>query len=325
MKQPIKTVGDRLIVAADSYPYKMFQHPEAMKNRTVWLHEILVQLKAEERPNFKLGSVIRYFGEQIIARFHKPRLPFFVDTKINDIPATLQTDGWLLQTVPPPFLTVMCSAGLSSLKALREMLPRTEILGITTLQHQSDEEIRQIYNESRRDRTIALAEMAAVADLDGLICIPSDIEMLRTNFGRILTLNAENVHWNEVPGPLDDQHPNRSGTIRDAFVSGADRVIVGQPITLASDPLLATRGILTKIEKLTAVPSVSSNPVPLAPGFFTHNFEFCILDSHVVPSFRHGNRQYHTSVRTDYSLHSPCDCHLTSAARFEHGRCVRRR
>ncbi len=255
MKQPIKTAGDRLIVAADSYPRGAFQHPEAMKNRVIWLHEMLVQLRETERPIFKLGPIVRYFGEQLIARFHKPRLPFFVDTKVNDTPAVLQTDGWLLQTVQPQFLTVMCSAGLSSLKALRDALPHTQILGVTTLSHHTEKEIQQIYNKSRRDRTIALAEMAAVADLDGLICIPSDIEMLRTNFGRIFTLNAENVHWNEVPGPHDDQHPNRSSTIRDAFASGADRVIVGQPITLASDPLLATQRMLTEIEKLTAVPA----------------------------------------------------------------------
>lgn len=247
--QKILTPPERLIVAADFRPRPVMGNGAAdVRSQALTLAQSLKGTGVY----LKVNSALRACGYDLIGAIRSYGLRVFADLKLFDIGETLSTDGVLLREAKPEFLTVVCAAGVTALRALKAELPDTEVLGVTVLTSLWDADAWAMFTCSVKEAVMRLAQVAADAKIDGLISSPREAEMLRARFGATLSLNTPGIRptWAIVQG--DDQNPERIMTPAKAIRAGADRIIVGRPITQAKKPYDAVMRTLEEIASTTA-------------------------------------------------------------------------
>lgn len=236
----------RLIVAAD--PPRHLDGDDAYD----WTMRLAGQL-AGTGVIIKVNTVLRDNGYRLIHELNGLGLLVFADLKLNDIPNTMANDGRRLHRHKPYIVTAMCSAGVAGLSALKRELPDTEVLGVTTLTSLKEEDTQAMFGCSIQTNTLRMASQAALAHIDGLISAPTDLAMLRESFGEDrFSLNTPGVRpaWAQVRG--DDQNAKRTMTPAEAIRAGADRIVVGRPITQAEDRHEAVQRTLDEIAEAAA-------------------------------------------------------------------------
>lgn len=199
----------------------------------------------------KVNSALRLHGFELIHEIRARGLKVFADLKLNDIPETMRTDGLLLGHFKPDILTVMATSGVAGMEALKQVLPDTEILAVTVLTSMADEDSMKLFRQFVMPAVMNYAEQARRACVDGLVASPKEAAAIRAAFPEKdwpdMTVNTPGIRpkWAVVPG--DDQQ--RTTTPAEAIQAGATRIIVGRPITQATDPREAA---LRTIEEIAA-------------------------------------------------------------------------
>src|SRR3989344_5882879 len=113
----VLTPAERLIVAFDFDPPEENLHPRQ------WVRSQVCALARKLKGTgvcVKVNSALRMSDYDLVDEIHDRGLKVFADLKFNDIPQTLSIDGKLLNDVRPELVTVMCSAGVSSMQALKK-------------------------------------------------------------------------------------------------------------------------------------------------------------------------------------------------------------
>ncbi len=240
------TPAERVIVAADFKP-TAGEGRDGIRSRVLTLSDEL----AETGVILKMNSALRACGYGLIDEVQSRGLRVFADLKLNDIGETLSIDGALLREARPALLTVMCATGLTAMLALKAELPDTEVLGVTVLTSLTDKDADALYGCDIETAVMRFAHIAAKAGIDGLICSPRQAEKLRAEFGPLFSLNTPAVRpwWSVVPG--DDQNPLEIMTPAKAMLVGADRIVVGRPITLAKSRRDAVLRTIEEIAQAT--------------------------------------------------------------------------
>lgn len=240
------TPAKRLIVAAD------FKSTDnwPIGNRK-WVREQVLDLAKELEGTgvyLKINSALRACGYDLIDQIHNLGLLVFADLKLFDIKETLSIDGWLLREARPELLTTVCTTGIDAMQALKAELPHTEVLGVTVLTNLKEEDTMAMFTCSIKEAVLRFAKLAPEGKIDGLISSAKQAEMLREEFGTLLTLNTPAIRpsWSIVPG--DDQNPDQIMTPRKAIKAGADRLVIGRPITKALNRRDAVMRTLEEIE-----------------------------------------------------------------------------
>jgi orotidine-5'-phosphate decarboxylase len=236
---------ERLIVAADFIP----QNGEGRS----WVRKQVLDLAdklADTGVVIKVNSALRACGYDLIDELHARELKVFADLKLFDIKETLTTDGAYLQEASPYLLTTVCSVGIEGMRALKAALPNTQVLGVTVLTNLSDDDTDRMFSCTVSEGVLRFARLAEDANIAGLISSPQEAAMLREEFGTFFSINTPAIRpaWSVVAG--DDQNPARVMTPAKAITAGADRIVIGRPITKASDPREA---VLRTLEEITAV------------------------------------------------------------------------
>lgn len=196
----------------------------------------LAQSLAGTGVTIKINSVLRLLGYQVIEELQDMGLRVFADMKLNDIPHTMKLDAQMLSLYEPEMVTVMCNAGPAGLAAVEgafEHMDDTEIVGVTVLTSMDDVLCQTIFGATVDAKVLELANMAELAQLDGIVCSPQEAALiLEHNSSFIPDLNCPNVRpdWYQQ---ADDQEASRKATPKEAILLGADHIIVGRPITLA--------------------------------------------------------------------------------------------
>ena len=241
------TPAERLIVAAD---FK----PDTMQKRG-WVHSQVLQLANILKGTgvyLKVNSAMRSYGHDLIDEIRSCGLKVFADLKLFDIGETLATDGALLRESKPEIVTTVCTAGIAALRALKAELPDTEVLGVTVLTSLTDADTQVMFSCTTKEAVLRFAQVAADAGIDGLISSPKEAKMLRAKFGTLLSLNTPAIRplWTVVAG--DDQNLKRAMTPAEAIKAGADRIIVGRPITQSQNPYDAVMRTIDEIASAVA-------------------------------------------------------------------------
>lgn len=197
----------------------------------------------------KINSALRALGYDLICQLHDAGLEVFADLKLNDIPATMETDGELLSQFKPGFVTVMCSAGMKGMQALKAKLPNTEVLGVTVLTSMGEKDCFVLFGRSINEAVVKFAIDAQQAGIDGLVASPAESVILRKWVVPSMTINTPGVRplWSAVAD--DDQNPDRVMTPAKAIQAGATRIVIGRPITQATNPRDAVMRTLDEIAK----------------------------------------------------------------------------
>lgn len=238
----ILSPAERLIVAADFKPIA--------PNGRDWVRSQVLKFADNLEGTgvyFKVNSALRACGYNLISEIQSRGLRVFADLKLFDIGETLSTDGVLLKGTKPKLLTVVCSAGIVAMQSLKAELPDTEVLGVTVLTSLTNYDTQTMFTCSTEEAVRRFAQVAADARIDGLILSPKEVEVLRKEFGSVLSFNTPAIRpaWAIVPG--DDQNPERIMTPVKAIRAGADRIVVGRPILQAKNPYDAVMRTIEEI------------------------------------------------------------------------------
>jgi orotidine-5'-phosphate decarboxylase len=187
----------------------------------------------------KIESTLRATGYHFIEILHDEGFKVFADLKLVGNRKALQRDGQILSEVKPDILTVMCSTGISGMKALKLELPNTEIIGVTVPTGLSTSDCIESYGADLVTASERLTKLASRAYLGGIVCSAMLIPHLSLYTRPGMTMNVPDVRSDWAVIIDEDQNPDLKATPAEAIRAGADRIIVGRQITQAADPYAA--------------------------------------------------------------------------------------
>ena len=170
----------------------------------------------------------------------------FLDLKLHDIPNTVAGAVKSALALDPLLLTIHCGGGAAMMRAAVEARgnARTKIVGVTVLTSLDDSDLTAIgQNAPAAAQVKRLALLAQESGLDGVVCSPQEVAMLRDACRRDFLLVVPGIR--PAGAAIADQ--KRVQTPRDAIAAGADYLVIGRPITEAADPGAAARAILAEI------------------------------------------------------------------------------
>ncbi|MEP7054854.1 MAG: orotidine-5'-phosphate decarboxylase [Actinomycetota bacterium] len=171
-------------------------------------------------------------------------IDLFLDLKLHDIPATVAGAARSVARLKPTFLTVHTTGGPAMIRAAVAAAPDVVIAGVTVLTSLSDDDLATVgLAGPARDAVRRLAVMAVGCGARALVCSPQEVAMVRAEVGPDIILITPGVR---PPGSgADDQA--RTATPQQALADGADLLVIGRPITAASDPGAAAAAIAASL------------------------------------------------------------------------------
>ncbi len=171
--------------------------------------------------------------------------PVFLDLKLHDIPTTVERALRALDVIAPWMVNVHALGGRAMLDAaVRAKSAPTKLLAVTILTHMNDADLAELGLPAVSEAAPHLAKLAAETGCDGVVCAPRDIERVRAVTPAGFLVVTPGVR---PAGSSSDEHA-RGATPKDARDAGADHIVVGRPVTHASDPRAAAAAIVREIE-----------------------------------------------------------------------------
>ena len=171
-------------------------------------------------------------------------IEIFLDLKLHDIPNTVAGACRSVADLNPKFLTVHASGGSKMISAASSTLPNVEITAVTILTSLDQEQmIAMGLNENIETLTLSLAKNAVNSGARAIVSSPQEVSLLRKHLGEKVTLITPGVR----PSGADRDDQERVMTPREAIDAGADFVVIGRPITKASDPKQAAEAITASL------------------------------------------------------------------------------
>ncbi len=183
-------------------------------------------------------------GPALVETLQEKGFEVFLDLKFHDIPNTVAKACKAAADLGVWMVNVHAMGGRKMMEAAREAVAsaphRPRLIAVTVLTSMSDADLAEIgLQGSPEDNVRRLAGLAESAGLDGVVCSPREVDMLRNTIGGNFQLVTPGVR--PVGAALNDQ--TRVATPEDAIRAGSSYLVIGRPITQADDPLAALRAI----------------------------------------------------------------------------------
>ena len=170
----------------------------------------------------------------------------FVDLKFFDVPETVASAVRQLRDRGAAFATVHGNDQI--LRAAVREKGDTKILAVTVLTSLDDADIQSLgFQASVADVVASRARRALEIGCDGVISSGLEARALRDELGARLLIVVPGIR---PVANIDDQ--KRTVDVEQAFLNGADYIVVGRPIRNASDPAQAAADIQSRIKILFA-------------------------------------------------------------------------
>ena len=198
---------------------------------------------------FKIGKELFVSaGPDIVRAIREEGGAVFLDLKFHDIPNTVARAVAAAARLDVAMLTIHASGGrdmmVAAEAAAQEMDNPPLVLGVTVLTSMDGNDLSEIgLAENPATQVERLAQLAAGADLRGLVCSPREISTLRKVLPREVQLVTPGIR----PKGSDADDQKRTLTPADAITAGADWLVIGRPITAAKNPRAAAEAILKEL------------------------------------------------------------------------------
>jgi orotidine-5'-phosphate decarboxylase len=200
---------------------------------------------------FKVGNqLFTSEGPRAIEKLSALGCEIFLDLKFHDIPNTVaHAVAAASRFNSVRLMTLHASGGLEMMRAARDAAgrdgSRPRLLGVTILTSLDGAALKRIgMGGPPRTRAVALARLAKQAGLDGVVASAHEIRAIRKACGPKFLIVVPGIRAKSAAS--DDQ--SRIATPEDTIRAGADYLVVGRPITAASDPRDAAVRINAEIE-----------------------------------------------------------------------------
>lgn len=176
-------------------------------------------------------------------------LPIFLDVKLHDIPNTVYGALSSLLPLEPEFVTIHTSGGPAMMRAAADAADkapnkRPKLLGVTVLTSLDATDLTKIGQDTEVSKQVLrLAMLAKESGLDGVVCSPAEVAMLRKACGDDFILMVPGIR--PIWAASNDQ--KRIMTPKDAISAGATHLVIGRPITGDKNPAEAADRIAQEI------------------------------------------------------------------------------
>lgn len=197
----------------------------------------------------KLGlQLFTRHGPDIVNEFADLGFKVFLDLKLHDIPNTVASAIKSLRARPCSLLTIHTLGGAEMMRraaeTARDALPGATVLGVTVLTSMDTAQLTGIgITRPPSEQVRLLAKLAIDSGLNGLVCSPQELPVLRKDLGATPALVTPGIR--AANAPADDQ--SRTLTPAEAARLGASHIVAGRPILKAADPVAAVCAMQTEI------------------------------------------------------------------------------
>ncbi len=225
--------NERLIVALDV--------------ETVEKAQDLIEQLGDSISFYKIGMELVYAGGlDLVKTLSKEGKKVFLDLKLHDIPTTVERATARIADLGATFLTVHGFPQTMKAALLGKGKSNLNILAVTVMTSYDDKDLREAgYSCTVQELVRNRAAQALDAGIYGLILSPREVSDIRNVVGSKLELITPGIR----PAGAEEGDQKRIMTPREAIKVGADRVVIGRPITAAVNPKVAAINILTEIEE----------------------------------------------------------------------------
>ncbi len=188
-------------------------------------------------------------GPTILKHLKDRQKKIFLDLKFHDIPNTVAGACRSASHYGVDLMTVHATAGKNALKAAIQALADSpsppQLLAITLLTSLNSRDLAFDLKVPLElpEYALQMALLAKDSGINGAVCSPQEVAQLRQVCGQDFVLVCPGVRptWAQT----GDQ--SRVMTPKQALNAGANYLVIGRPITMADDPLMAWNRIIDEV------------------------------------------------------------------------------
>lgn len=190
-------------------------------------------------------------GTDFVKQLHRRDFDVFLDLKFHDIPNTVARAVRSAADLGVWMMDVHALGGLRMMEEAKKILEpygkeAPILIAVTVLTSMEDLDLLQIgINASPMEQVIRLAHLTQRAGLDGVVCSPQEVEILRNHCVADFKLVTPGIR--PVGADFGDQR--RVMTPEAAIRSGSDYLVIGRPITQSENPADVLRAIHASISQ----------------------------------------------------------------------------
>lgn len=186
----------------------------------------------------KIGMELFYKeGISLVKEMKNRGHRIFLDLKLHDIPNTVKASLNNLKDLEVDFITIHAGGGLKMMEAAADVVKgsSTKLLAVTVLTSLDEAMLQHELNVSKsiEEHVIDLAKLAQKAGIDGCICSPHEVTLVKENVGESFMCVTPGIRL--AHDTMDDQ--KRVMTPLQAIGVGADYLVVGRSITGSASPI----------------------------------------------------------------------------------------
>ena len=207
---------------------------------------------------FKVGMELYYAaGNSVIERLRERGFEVFLDLKLHDIPNTVAGAVRSVSCTGASLLTVHAGGGERMMRAAAEAANKPDaprLLAVTVLTSIDAAELNAVGVGSTTDveavetQVLRLARLAKSAGINGVVCSPQEVKVVRRAMGDEALLVVPGIRSAAAVASGKTEDQSRVATPAETIARGASMIVVGRPITQASDPAEAASAILAEIQ-----------------------------------------------------------------------------
>jgi orotidine-5'-phosphate decarboxylase len=235
------TLAEKIIIALDAQTQQ-----EALS---------LVQ-QLPEAKIFKVGvTLFASEGPPLLREIQKLGKKIFLDLKLHDIPH--QIGGAVKAGIEHNIhmMTLHASGGREMMAKAAEAAETAAkksgrskplLLAVTVLTSLKKEQLQEIGMDDRvNEQVLRLARLAKENGMDGVVCSPQEIDIIKEEFGRDFLVVSPGIR----PEWAAAQDQKRILTPAKAIAKGVDYMVIGRPITQAPSPAEAFLRITEELNR----------------------------------------------------------------------------
>lgn len=220
-----------------------------------WVHKLKAHVGY-----FKVGlQLFTKEGPELVRSIRARGGRIFLDVKYHDIPNTVAKACESAAALGVDFINVHALGGKAMMKAAAQSLEATSgrmrmsrprLLAVTVLtSHDARSLSKEVGLRGRPDaEVLRLALLAKSAGCDGVVCSPLEIQRVRKACGPGFVIVTPGVR---PPGAAKHDQKRTLGAGA-ALAAGADYLVVGRPITEATDPVDAVLALARDMQSALA-------------------------------------------------------------------------
>ncbi|CAH9058280.1 Orotidine 5'-phosphate decarboxylase [Pseudoalteromonas holothuriae] len=188
----------------------------------------------------KVGKeMFTYFGPEFVKELIELGFDVFLDLKFHDIPNTVAKAVTAAAELGVWMVNVHASGGLEMMQKAKQALNNYGdkaplLIAVTVLTSMDQGQLLRLgIEKTPQDQVVYLAKLAKEAGLDGVVCSAQEAQLLKSQLGDSFKLVTPGIR----PAGSDAGDQKRIMTPQKAVAAGSDYLVIGRPITQASNPV----------------------------------------------------------------------------------------